>query len=94
MEEVAAICHAVIVELAGRPSLGNDLKMIRNEFRASEESRYHYSFVAIEASIGHLLTPLRLALRARLWYHYYKFHSIIEQYIQFVSYLPFDSAVH
>jgi len=34
------------VELAGRPSLGNDLKMIaiRNEFRASEESRYHYSF--------------------------------------------------
>jgi len=35
-----------------------------------------------------------LALRARLWYHYYKFHSIIEQYIQFVYYLPFDSAVH
>jgi len=28
MEEVAAICHAVIVELAGRPSLGSDLKMI------------------------------------------------------------------
>jgi len=23
-----------------------------------------------------------------------KFHSIIEQYIQFVYYLPFDSAVH
>jgi len=43
-----------IVELAGRPSLGNDLKMIaiHNEFRASEESRYHYSFVAIEASVG------------------------------------------
>jgi len=36
---------------------------------------------------------LPLALRARLWYHYYKFH-IIEQYIQFVYYLPFDSAVH
>jgi len=48
-EEVAAICHAVVVQLAGRPSLGNDLKMIaiRNEFRASEESRYYYSFVAI-----------------------------------------------
>jgi len=28
MEEVAAICHAVIVELASRPSLGKDLKMI------------------------------------------------------------------
>jgi len=56
-EEVAAICHAVVVELAGRPSLGNDLKMtaIRKEFRASEESRYHYSFVVIEASVGHLL---------------------------------------
>jgi len=27
-EEVAAICHAIVVELAGRPSLGNDLKMI------------------------------------------------------------------
>jgi len=55
-EEVAAICHAVVVELAGRPSLGNDLKRIatRNEFRASEESRYHYSFVAIEASVGRL----------------------------------------
>jgi len=55
---VAAICHAVVVELAGRPSLGNDLKMkiivIRNEFRASEESRYHYSFMVIEASMGHL----------------------------------------
>jgi len=40
MGEVAAICHAVVVELADRPSLGNDLKMIaiRNEFRASEES--------------------------------------------------------
>jgi len=50
---VAAICHAVVVELAGRPSLGNDLKMIaiRNEFRAGEETRYHYSFVAIEASV-------------------------------------------
>jgi len=55
-EEVAAICHVVVMELAGRPSLGNDLKMIaiRNEFRASEESRYHYSFVAIEASVGRL----------------------------------------
>jgi len=30
---VAAICHAVVVELAGRLGLGNDLKMIaiRNE---------------------------------------------------------------
>jgi len=56
MEEVATICHAFVVELAGRHSLGNDLKMIaiRNEFRASEESRYHYSFVAIEASVGRL----------------------------------------
>jgi len=36
---------------------------------------------------------LPLALRARLWYHYYKFH-IIEQYIQFVYYITFDSAVH
>jgi len=55
-EEVAAICHAVVVKLAGRPSLGIDLKTIaiRNEFRASEESRYHYSFVAIEASVGRL----------------------------------------
>jgi len=55
-EEVAAICHAVAVELASLPSLGNDLKMIaiRDEFRASEESRYHYSFVAIEASVGRL----------------------------------------
>jgi len=36
-EEVAAICHAVVVELAGRPTLGNDLRMIaiRNEFRES-----------------------------------------------------------
>jgi len=44
------------VELVGQPSLGNDLKMIaiRNEFRASEESRYQYSFVAIEASVGGL----------------------------------------
>jgi len=25
---VAAICHAVVVEQAGLPSLGNDLKMI------------------------------------------------------------------
>jgi len=50
---VTAICHAVVVELAGRPSFANYLKMIaiRNELRASEESRYHYSFVAIEASI-------------------------------------------
>jgi len=56
-EEVAAICRAVIVELASQPSLGNDVKMIviRNEFRASEESRYHYSFVATEVSVGHLL---------------------------------------
>jgi len=53
---MAAICHAVVVELAGQPSLGDDLKIIaiRNEFRASEESRYHYSFMAIEASVGHL----------------------------------------
>jgi len=58
MEEVAAICHAVVVELAGRPSLGNDLKMIaiRNKFRASEDSRYHYTFVATEASVGPLLS--------------------------------------
>jgi len=28
MKEVAAICHAVVMELSGRPSLGNDLKMI------------------------------------------------------------------
>jgi len=52
---VATICHAVVVvELAGRPSLGNDLKMIaiRNKFKAHEESRYHNSFVAIEASVG------------------------------------------
>jgi len=61
---VAAICHAVVVELAGQPSLGSDLKMIaiRNEFRASEESRYHYSFVAIEASVGHLSAKSRLVL--------------------------------
>jgi len=32
-------------------------------------------------------------IEARLWYHYYKFH-IIEQYIQFLHYLPFHSAVH
>jgi len=53
---VAAICHAIVVELAGRPSLGNDLKMIaiRNEFTASEESRYDYSFVVIEVSVGRL----------------------------------------
>jgi len=53
---VAAICDAVVVELAGRPNLGNDLKMIaiRNEFTASEESRCHYSFVSIEASVGRL----------------------------------------
>jgi len=40
MEEVAAICLAVVVELAGQPSLGNDLKMIVicNKFRASKES--------------------------------------------------------
>jgi len=50
---VAAICRAVVVELASQPSLSNDLKMtaIRNEYRTSEESRYH---VAIEASIGRL----------------------------------------
>jgi len=58
MEEVAAICHAVIVELAGRPSLSNNLKMIaiRNEYKASEESRtqYHFSFVAIEVNVGRL----------------------------------------
>jgi len=28
---------------------------------------------------------LPLALRARLWYNYYKFHSIIEQYNQFFT---------
>jgi len=57
-KEVAAICHAVVVELAARARLGNDLKMIaiRNEFRASEESQYHYSFVTIEASVGRLST--------------------------------------
>jgi len=59
-EEVTAICHAVIVELAGRPNLGNDLKMIaiRNEFTVSKESRY-YSFEAMEASLGHLSTSPR-----------------------------------
>jgi len=61
MEEVAAICHAVVVELAGRPSLGNDLKMIaiHNDFRAREDSRHHYSFVAIESSVGRLSTSPR-----------------------------------
>jgi len=66
-EEVTAICHDVAVELAGRPSLGNDLKMIaiRNEFRASEESRYHYSFLAIEASVGRLSAKSCPVLRNR-----------------------------
>jgi len=58
---MTAICHAVVVELAGRPSLGSNLKMIAicNEFRASEESQYHYSFVPIEASVGRLSTSPR-----------------------------------